>query len=110
VRHTPRGTPIEVSARQAEGSLIVEVADRGPGLPPGDPRRLFDKFHRSPDAPATLGTGLGLAICRGIIELHGGRIAAENRPGGGSVFRFTLPLAAPPAGQPEPALIDDATA
>ncbi len=110
VRYTPAGTPLEIGARQEGDWLIVEVADRGPGLPPGDPRRLFDKFHRSPDAPSSVGSGLGLAICRGIVELHGGKIQAVNRSGGGAVFRFTLLLAAPPAGTGAPALADDATA
>ena len=85
-RYTPAGTPLEIAARQEGDSLVIEVADRGPGLPPGDPRRLFDKFHRSPDAPSSVGSGLGLAICRGIVELHGGRIQADNRAGGARCF------------------------
>ena len=92
VRHTPSGTPIDVSARQEGDAVVVEVADRGPGLPPGDPSRLFEKFYRASDPSSRMGAGLGLAICRGIVQLHGGRIQAENRPGGGAVFRFSLPL------------------
>ena len=46
-RHTPAGTPIEISARQENDSIVIEVADRGPGLPPGDPNRLFEKFYRA---------------------------------------------------------------
>jgi two-component system, OmpR family, sensor histidine kinase KdpD len=102
VRHTPPGTPMEVSASVDGQSLAVEVADRGPGLPPGDPERLFEKFYRAHEAMERPGAGLGLAICRGIVELHGGKIHAENRPGGGAVFRFTLPLAGgPPPVTPE---------
>ena len=54
--------------------------------------RVFDKFYRGSGVAGRPGAGLGLTICRGIVELHGGKIAAENRPGGGAVFRFTLPL------------------
>jgi two-component system sensor histidine kinase KdpD len=96
VKYTPDGTPIEISARPAEGFVLVEVADRGPGLPAGEETRIFDKFHRAPQSVTTSGIGLGLTICRGIVTAHGGRIWAENRPGGGAVFRFTLPLAGPP--------------
>lgn len=97
-RHTPPGTPVEVSARKEGNSLLIEVADRGPGLPPGDPSRLFEKFYRAGDGTSRTGTGLGLAICRGIVELHGGKIQAENRPDGGAAFRFSLPLeGGPPA-------------
>ena len=104
VRHTPPGTPIDVTASLDGQSVAVEVADRGPGLPPGDPERLFEKFYRAHEAMERPGAGLGLAICRGIVELHGGRIHAANRSGGGAVFRFSLPLGAspPPAAPEEP--------
>jgi two-component system sensor histidine kinase KdpD len=97
-RYTPSGTPIEVSAREEDNSISIEVADRGPGLPPGEPRRLFEKFYRAGESASRTGAGLGLAICRGIVQLHGGKIQAENRPGGGALFRFWLPLeGGPPA-------------
>jgi two-component system, OmpR family, sensor histidine kinase KdpD len=95
-RHTPSGTPIEISARHENNSIVIEVADRGPGLPPGDPNRLFEKFYRAGDSKTRTGAGLGLAICRGIVQLHGGKIQAENRTGGGAVFRFSLPLEGTP--------------
>jgi len=78
----------------------VDVADRGPGFPPGEEARVFDKFYRVAGATTTAGVGLGLTICRGIVTAHGGRIWAENRPGGGAVFHFTLPLAPAPASVP----------
>jgi two-component system sensor histidine kinase KdpD len=96
IKYTPAQTPIEVSAEVTGGQIRVDVADRGPGLPPGDEGRIFDKFYRAPASSAASGVGLGLTICRGIITAHGGRIWAEHRPGGGAVFRFTLPLSAPP--------------
>jgi two-component system sensor histidine kinase KdpD len=93
-RHTPADTPIEISARHEGESIVIEVADRGPGLPPGDPNRLFEKFYRGGESKT--GAGLGLAICRGIVELHGGKIQAENRPDGGAIFSFSLPLEGKP--------------
>ena len=87
---------VEVSAAARNGELVVEVADRGRGLPAGDEQRIFDKFHRSADVAGRAGAGLGLTVCKGIVQLHGGRIEAENRPGGGAVFRFTLPVEPPP--------------
>ena len=96
VRYTPPGSPIEINARVEGNEMVVSVADRGPGIPPDDLARIFDKFYRvksiqtkSPHAP---GSGLGLAVSRGMVEAHGGRIWAENRPGGGAIFRFTLPV------------------
>ncbi len=98
-KHTPAGSPIEVSAAVAGDAVVVEIADRGPGLASGEEERVFDKFYRG-SAASSPGAGLGLAICRAIIETHGGRIWAENRPGGGAVFRFTLPLGEAPPDMP----------
>lgn len=91
-RHTPAGSPIDVRAGQEADQVWVEVADRGPGLPLGQESQLFERFHGVDDPQRRMGTGLGLTICKGIIELHGGTIAASNRPGGGAVFHFTLPM------------------
>ena len=96
VKYTPAGTPIEISAAAMDGAVRVEIADRGPGLPPGEETEIFEKFHRARGAATVGGVGLGLTICRGIVTAHGGRIWAENRAGGGAAFRFTLPLAGPP--------------
>ena len=90
-KYTPPGTVIEITARVDGNGAAVEVADRGPGLPPGEEQHVFDKFYRASPQTAR-GIGLGLTICRGIIEAHGGRIWAENRVGGGAIFRFTLPF------------------
>lgn len=94
VHHTYTGTPVELSAEVEGGMVRVEVADRGKGVPPGDERKIFDKFHRATTEGKRSGMGLGLALCDAIVRLHGGRIWAENRPEGGAVFRFTLPLEA----------------
>lgn len=99
LKYTPEGTPLELSAAVRNAEVEVSVADRGPGLPPGEEERIFEKFVRGPSGR---GVGLGLAICRAIAAAHGGRIRAENRPGGGAVFRFTLPLGGePPLPEPE---------
>jgi two-component system, OmpR family, sensor histidine kinase KdpD len=94
-KYTPVGSPIEVAAWADEGGVMVEVADRGPGLAAGEEGHVFEKFYRGRPAKAG-GAGLGLAICRGFIEAHGGRIWAENRPEGGATFRFTIPLVGTP--------------
>jgi two-component system sensor histidine kinase KdpD len=96
VKYTPNDTPIEVSASADTRELTVEVADRGPGLPPGEEERVFEKFRRLEARGRQGGVGLGLAICRGIVAAHGGRTWADNRAGGGAVFRFTLPLEGTP--------------
>ncbi len=91
-KHTPSGTPIRISARAWPAVIEIAVADHGPGLPPGEEQRVFDKFHRAQEEPAQSGFGLGLAICKTIVEAHGGEIGARNLAGGGAEFRFSLPL------------------
>ena len=93
VKHTPPGTQISISARLEGQDLRVVVDDNGPGLPPGDSERLFEKFQRGQDEGNKGGAGLGLAICRAIVKAHGGAISALPRPGGGTRFQFTLPVA-----------------
>ncbi|MBS1114273.1 MAG: kdpD [Nitrospirae bacterium] len=94
LKYAPEGTPIELSATVMGNEVLVEIADRGPGIPPGSEERIFEKFVRGSATGG--GIGLGLAICRAIIAAHEGRIWAEDRPGGGAIFRFTLPLEGEP--------------
>jgi two-component system sensor histidine kinase KdpD len=102
IKYSPGDGAIEITARVAEGWLKLEVADRGPGLPPGEETQIFEKFHRGEPHGERRGVGLGLTICRGIVEAHGGRIAARNRPGGGAVLSLELPLEGePPRVEPE---------
>jgi two-component system sensor histidine kinase KdpD len=84
--------PVEISVTPAGHEVIVEVADRGPGIPPGEEARVFEKFHRLVRESSKGGVGLGLAICRAIVAAHGGRIWAQNREAGGVSFCFTLPI------------------
>jgi two-component system sensor histidine kinase KdpD len=102
-KYTAAGTPLEIAAVATGGSITVSVSDRGAGIPPGQEERIFEKFQRLADESAQSGAGLGLAICRAIVEAHGGHIAARNRPGGGAVFSFSLPLSPPPLVEAESA-------
>ena len=92
VKHTPAGSPITVGVRVVGSDARVDVADGGPGLPPDALARVFEPFYRANGHRAGGGTGIGLAVARGLVEAHGGRIWAENQPGGGARFTFTLPM------------------
>jgi two-component system sensor histidine kinase KdpD len=96
VKYTPTGTHIEISAATEQGELVVTVSDQGLGIPAGEEKRIFEKFHRVDCEGNQGGAGLGLTICRSIVEAHGGRIWAGNLPSGGAAFHFALPLAEPP--------------
>ena len=92
-KYTPPGTRAAVSAAlEPERDFVrVTLDDEGPGLPAGDPARLFDKFQRGSDEGTVVGVGLGLAICQAVVRAHGGEIEAQRRPGGGARLTFTLP-------------------
>ncbi len=98
-KYTPAGTRLRVSAVADSTRQLVRVTvdDEGPGLPPGDPARLFDKFHRGSGEGAVAGVGLGLAICQAIVHAHGGHIEAQRLEDGGARFVFTLPATESPA-------------
>ena len=94
--YSPEGGTITVAARRADGRIIITVTDDGPGIPDGDLPRVFERFYRADKARARDrkdpgGTGLGLAIVKHLVELHGGRVAAANRPSGGAVLTVDLP-------------------
>jgi two-component system OmpR family sensor kinase len=91
--HTPPGEPADVRVCTDDGRAVVEVADRGPGLPNGDGSHLFERFYRADPSRArdSGGSGLGLSIVSAIATAHGGRASARSRDGGGSVFRIELP-------------------
>jgi two-component system sensor histidine kinase KdpD len=89
--HTPAGSEVRIAAVTEAETLVLTVADNGPGLPPDSLPLLFEKFYRAPAAPAG-GTGLGLAIVKGFVEAQGGQVKAENRPGGGAAFTVRMPL------------------
>ncbi len=91
-KYSPPGSPISVSAAVEQERIVLRVADQGPGLPPGDPERLFDPFSRGERESAIAGVGLGLAICRTIADVHGATLSAANLPQGGACFTLSLPL------------------
>jgi two-component system sensor histidine kinase KdpD len=92
-KYSPPGSPIDVAAREVDGSVEIDVSDRGPGVPGADAARVFEKFYRVHEHEGG-GVGLGLTICKGIVEAHGGTIEVLERPGGGATFRSTLPVGA----------------
>ena len=98
LRHTPAGTAVEVAASVENSAILVEIADRGPGIPENEEKAIFGKFMRG--TQTRLGAGIGLSICRAIVEAHGGRIWAESRDGGGAIFKFLLPIEGTPPSLP----------
>jgi two-component system sensor histidine kinase KdpD len=89
-KHTPPGCAIEVHAKRDGAAALIEVCDRGPGLPAGPPDQVFEKFFRGRGVKAG-GVGLGLTVCRAIATAHDGRIEAVARDGGGAMFRVWFP-------------------
>jgi two-component system sensor histidine kinase KdpD len=92
LKYSPPDSPIRICTRVSDGEIAIEVADRGVGIPEEDLARVFEKFFRVQRPDSVTGTGLGLSISKGLVEAHGGRIAAQNRPGGGSIITIALPL------------------
>ncbi|MFC4063490.1 ATP-binding protein [Actinoplanes subglobosus] len=96
LKYVQHGTVARIEVRPApaaDGEAGIEVADRGIGIPDEHKPSVFDRFHRAHTSSGYAGTGLGLAICKTIVERHGGQISVADNPGGGTCFRFTLPLA-----------------
>jgi len=92
LKYSPPESPVEIQAHLVGQEMRVHVDDRGIGVPEDDLEHIFEKFYRIERPEKISGTGLGLSISKGIIEAHGGRIWAENRPGGGTSITFSLPL------------------
>lgn len=93
-KYGPAEGPVTVEVCATPTHLIISVSDRGPGIPPAERQRIFDRFYRLERDRRSQrgGSGLGLAICHGIVTAHQGRIWVDERPGGGSIFRIALPL------------------
>jgi len=101
-QHTPPGTPVRVEVGVDGSSAVLEVADEGPGLPPDQAQRIFERFYRADPSRTRAhgGTGLGLSIVAAIVEAHGGRARVDTAPGAGARFWIELPLAPVPAEAP----------
>jgi DNA-binding response OmpR family regulator/signal transduction histidine kinase len=92
-KFAPPGSVITIHARQDGAMVMLGVRDQGPGIPPRERERIFERFYQL-EQPATRnvgGSGLGLAICKAIVEAHGGQISVAEAPGGGADFVFSLP-------------------
>jgi two-component system, OmpR family, sensor histidine kinase VicK len=95
-KYSPPDMPVELDAAMRNGTLEVEVRDRGPGIPPDQREQIFERFYRV-DADGrgrARGTGLGLSIAAAIVDGHGGSIVAGDRAGGGTVMSVSLPVRA----------------
>jgi signal transduction histidine kinase len=92
VRHTPADGSVVVRAARTPGGVEIEVADTGPGIPPGEREQVFEPFTRGDASRSSDGAGLGLAIARAIVEAHGGRIWLAEAAAGTRV-RFSVPAA-----------------
>jgi signal transduction histidine kinase len=96
IKFSPSGATVTVAAQAAGPVVVVEVIDRGPGIPPEEVPHLFTKFFRGSAArqASIAGTGLGLVLARQAVELHHGTITVATQPGKGSRFTVMLPAAA----------------
>jgi two-component system sensor histidine kinase KdpD len=98
LKYSPPDLPLDIGVLPAKDKVTIEVADQGPGLTEEETRAVFEKLYRgSASVGRARGAGLGLAIARAIVHAHGGEIWAANRPEGGAIFAFTLPLEPAPA-------------
>ena len=91
VNYSPEGAAIRLASRRGNGSVVLEVADSGPGIPRDDLSRVFERFYRVDKSRSGPGTGLGLAIVKHLAELHGATVVAHNRAEGGATFVVTVP-------------------
>ena len=109
MKFSPPDKPIDVTMQEVDGALVVSVEDRGPGISEEDVDKLFVKFGRLGQGTRkeVRGAGLGLYICRGLVEAQGGRIWVERRPGGGTVFAFSLQISESQVLKPEARPLDE---
>jgi two-component system sensor histidine kinase KdpD len=106
VKYAPRESTVHAGAAASGDAIEIEVWNEGPPVPEQHLDRIFDKFYRVTDADRVTGTGLGLSICKGIVEAHGGRIWARNRPDG-FAFHMRLPVSSTGRTPPAPPLDAD---
>ncbi|MEW6716292.1 MAG: HAMP domain-containing sensor histidine kinase [Chloroflexota bacterium] len=98
LKHTPPGEQVKIRAKPVNASVEVSVQDSGPGIPPEELERVFERFYqldKSRQSAKNKGVGLGLTIARGIVEAHGGKLEVRSMVGQGSTFVVKLPLALP---------------
>jgi signal transduction histidine kinase len=95
LKFTPSGGHVTVSVAGRDGAAVLEVQDSGPGIPPDEIDRVFDRFYRGRTVRAG-GSGIGLAVIRDLVGAHGGEVSVESEPGRGSRFLVVLPRASEP--------------
>jgi two-component system sensor histidine kinase KdpD len=93
-KYSPSDTPVGVAAELRDDRVVLSVADRGPGIPEAEQSRIFEKFYRAEASRQIPGAGLGLVIAREIVQTHGGQIWVDSKLGEGSIFHFSVPIAA----------------
>ncbi|MEP7361398.1 MAG: ATP-binding protein [Chloroflexota bacterium] len=93
-QYSREGTSIEIRAWIEQDALLIGVRDHGPGVPPAELTKVFERFYRGPSAQEHFGTGMGLAITRGLLAAQGGRVWVDNHPSGGAVFTLAVPVMA----------------
>ena len=91
IKYSPSGSPVLIRARQSERELVVEVVDKGVGVPRDEIDRLGERFFRASTAGSAPGSGLGIAITQELVELHSGALEVESDVGSGSIFRIRIP-------------------
>ncbi len=94
LKYTPPGGRVTVGARTEAGAAVLEVRDSGPGVPPAEQPRIWERLYRGDQSRSQRGLGLGLSLVRAIVEAHGGKAEVHNAPEGGAIFTLRLPLAA----------------
>jgi signal transduction histidine kinase len=92
VKYTPPGGRVDVQIRREEGAAVLRVRDTGPGIPPDELPRIFDRLFRGDTSRAERGLGLGLSLVKAVVEAHGGTVDVASEPGRGSTFTVSLPL------------------
>ena len=102
-KYSPSGSPIEIRARREADRVVIDVLDRGPGIPESERDKIFAPFYRPPGVPPDIrGHGLGLSIARGLAEAQGGIVRYAQGRDGGAVFSLDLPAANTDVPEPEP--------
>ena len=95
IKYTPRGGRVDVTAAIEVGSVVIRVADTGPGISEQDLPRIFDRLYRGDQSRATRGLGLGLSLVRAYVEAQGGRVTVDSKLGSGAAFTIRLPIDGP---------------
>lgn len=92
VKYTPAGGRVEIQGRRVGDAAVLAVADTGPGIPPEDLPRIWERLYRADRSRSTRGLGLGLSLVKAIVEAHGGSVSATSAPGAGASFEVRLPI------------------